>query len=91
MWNQRVERGHDSGPGRKHEDMRSGGTGDGAERLPDYLDTKQAAGLCNLSHQTLAQWRRAGCGPAFIKLGRAIRYKRTDVEAWIASKQRGGN
>lgn len=31
----------------------------------------------------LAQWRFLGRGPKFIKAGRAVRYRASDVEAWL--------
>ncbi|MCD2263266.1 hypothetical protein K3888_11210 [Dietzia aurantiaca] len=34
----------------------------------------------------LAQWRYRGQGPRFIKEGRWVRYRRSDVDAWIADR-----
>lgn len=41
----------------------------------------------------LAQWRYLGIGPKFIKLGRSVRYRRSDVEAWLdgQTRQRTGD
>lgn len=37
----------------------------------------------------LAQMRYTGTGPVFIKItGRQVRYRRSDVEAWLESKKR---
>jgi excisionase family DNA binding protein len=47
-----------------------------------FLTEKQVARLLSISHRTLQAWRRAGVGPAFIKLGRSVRYGRGDVLAW---------
>jgi excisionase family DNA binding protein len=55
-----------------------------AERL---LTTKEAAALLGLSHRTLEGLRRRGGGPLFVALSRnAIRYRRSDLDAWIASR-----
>lgn len=35
-----------------------------------------------ISARTLANWRSAGIGPPFVKIGGAIVYRRCDVEAW---------
>jgi predicted DNA-binding transcriptional regulator AlpA len=35
------------------------------------------------SPAALAQWRYLGIGPKFIKLGRNVRYRTSDVEAWL--------
>jgi hypothetical protein len=38
--------------------------------------------------KTLAQWRYLGQGPRFIKIGRHVRYRWQDVEAWLAAQSR---
>ena len=43
----------------------------------------QAAKLLNLSPRTLQNWRVARNGPQYIRVGRAIRYRRRDLIAWI--------
>jgi hypothetical protein len=43
----------------------------------------QAAKLLNLSPRTLQNWRITGSGPLYIRVGRAIRYRRRDLIAWI--------
>ncbi len=40
--------------------------------------------------KTLAQWRYLGKGPAYARIGRYVRYRRQDVDAWIAAQVRGG-
>ncbi len=54
-----------------------------------FLTEKQAARLLSMSHRTLQAWRRIGVGPSFIKLGRAVRYRRRDLIAWIDGKTVG--
>ena len=34
---------------------------------------------------TLAQWRYLKKGPSFIKSGRLVRYRKEDVDAWLAA------
>jgi predicted DNA-binding transcriptional regulator AlpA len=34
---------------------------------------------------TLAQWRYRSEGPPFVRLGRHVRYRREDVDAWLAA------
>lgn len=36
----------------------------------------------------LAQMRYLGTGPKFVKLGRAVRYRQSDVEAWLVAQTR---
>ena len=42
-----------------------------------------AAELLGLSTRTLQAWRSTNRGPAFVRAGRAIRYRRGDLLAWI--------
>ncbi|MGE0307168.1 MAG: helix-turn-helix transcriptional regulator [Acidimicrobiia bacterium] len=35
---------------------------------------------------TLAQWRYLGRGPAYLKVGRHVRYRVADVERWLAQQ-----
>lgn len=46
--------------------------------------TKIAAKHLGLSHRTLEQWRWKGVGPAFIQVGRQIRYHHADLNAFLA-------
>jgi excisionase family DNA binding protein len=51
---------------------------------PDaLLDELQAAQLLGLSSRTLQAWRAKGEGPPFVRAGRAIRYRRRDLMAWV--------
>jgi excisionase family DNA binding protein len=42
-----------------------------------------AASLLNLSTRTLQDWRVRGGGPKFRKLGRSVRYRLEDVQAYV--------
>ena len=52
------------------------------------LTTTELSALLKIPDQTLRQWRCAGVGPDFIKLGTgpkaAVRYTLKDVEDYIA-------
>lgn len=53
---------------------------------PDTLLTEVAAAkLLKLSIRTLQAWRCRGTGPAFVRVGRAIRYRYSDLIAWVRS------
>jgi predicted DNA-binding transcriptional regulator AlpA len=43
----------------------------------------EAAHLLALSPRTLEGLRLSGGGPPFVRLNRAVRYRRADVLAWI--------
>ena len=51
--------------------------------MAENLDTRQAATFLNLSPNTLSRWRWSGDGPRYVKLGRAVRYRVADLEAWL--------
>jgi predicted DNA-binding transcriptional regulator AlpA len=51
---------------------------------PDTLLTEvQTAEFLNISVRTLQAWRIKLAGPRFVRVGRAIRYRRKDLTAWI--------
>ena len=39
--------------------------------------------MLGLPIATLANWRCSGKGPPFLRVGRHVRYRSQDVEAWI--------
>lgn len=45
-------------------------------------DTRWAAAYLDLAPSTLNKMRVFGTGPAFFRLGRAVRYRREDLEEW---------
>ena len=47
------------------------------------LDTRQAALYLALSETTLISWRSLGRGPRFVRVGRAVRYRQADLDAFI--------
>ena len=51
--------------------------------MNELLNTDQAAEFLSKPAATLSRWRFEGVGPPFIKLGKAGRYKREDLEAFI--------
>jgi predicted DNA-binding transcriptional regulator AlpA len=56
------------------------------ERLRDVfqlLSPPDLSALIGVDQRTLAVWRSQRRGPDFVKLGRAVFYRRADVNAWI--------
>lgn len=51
----------------------------------ELFDQSALAALLNRSESTLEKWRVRGEGPAFIKAGRSVRYRRRDVDAWLTA------
>lgn len=50
------------------------------------MNEKEAAEVLRLSPRTLQSWRVSGGGPTYRKLGRAVRYDRAQLDAWIAAR-----
>lgn len=47
------------------------------------LTERGAAALLAISVRTLQAWRSKGTGPAYVRVGRVIRYRRGDLLKWI--------
>jgi predicted DNA-binding transcriptional regulator AlpA len=57
--------------------------------ISDLIDEPALAARLGVSRSTLQSWRYAGRGPRFIKLGRMIRYRNADVDAFLRANTRG--
>lgn len=47
---------------------------------PFYLTPRELAARWRIHERTLERWRKRGVGPAYARLGGAIRYSLADVE-----------
>lgn len=52
----------------------------------DILTTLEAAQYVRLGKPTLERARVTGEGPRYAKLGGAVRYRRADLDDWLASR-----
>lgn len=48
----------------------------------------EVADYLQLPIQTLYRWRTTGDGPPAHKIGRHLRYRRDDIDAWLLSKKK---
>lgn len=53
---------------------------------PEILTTPEAAALVRLSKPTLERLRVQGGGPRYVKMHGAVRYRRSDLDEWLASR-----
>jgi predicted DNA-binding transcriptional regulator AlpA len=55
---------------------------------PDRLLTPpETAEYLRTAEQTLAKWRYLGDGPPYVRISHgAIRYRRSDLDAWLARR-----
>lgn len=50
----------------------------------DLLDSAEISQIINVAEGTLAVWRSTGrYDLPYIKVGRLVRYRRADIEAWL--------
>lgn len=55
----------------------------------DLLDEQAAARHLTVSAGTLSVWRSTGrYALPFLKVGRMVRYRRSDLDAWLAARTR---
>jgi hypothetical protein len=52
------------------------------------LSALEAADLLGLAPSTIAKLRLSGLGPAYLKLGRRVRYRVADLEAYMQANRR---
>lgn len=50
------------------------------------LSTKQLATYLGVAPSTLSSYRKDGIGPEYLKIGRLIRYRVSDVDLWLRTK-----
>ncbi|MFT3854797.1 MAG: helix-turn-helix domain-containing protein [Ilumatobacteraceae bacterium] len=53
-------------------------------------DDRQLAEYLRLPERTPAQWRYRSRGPRWLKVGRHVRYRKSDVDAWLEQQAQGG-
>lgn len=52
-----------------------------------YLKPPEAAAYIKLSASTLAKMRLYGGGPAYLKMGRSVRYEVEELDRWAAQRR----
>ena len=51
------------------------------------LTPDQAAEYLRLSERTLIRWRNRRVGPAWVKVGRRVLYRRSDLDSWMDNQR----
>jgi predicted DNA-binding transcriptional regulator AlpA len=54
--------------------------------LPQLMTRKQAAAVLGLTEAALSQMATRGEGPKYVRAGRSVRYRTTDLAEWIDSR-----
>lgn len=55
----------------------------------EFWTEDELATFLGLAPITVRFWRRDAKGPNWIRLGRLVRYRRADVEAWLKTQTVG--
>lgn len=53
----------------------------------EYLTQDEVSKLTGVAKGTLENWRVKKIGPPYLKLGRSVRYKLSDLNEWLASRE----
>lgn len=56
----------------------------------DLLSPTELAEYLKIPVKTIYNWRSEGTGPRGIRVGRHVRFRRTDIEAWLDRNVEGG-
>lgn len=54
--------------------------------MSELMTVDQVADYLQVSRWTVYRWRSLGEGPPSMKVGGAVRYRRTDVDAWLEAR-----
>lgn len=53
----------------------------------EWLGVQDLAAETAVPPATVYYWNHTGTGPPYIRIGKHVRYRRRDVEAWYNSRQ----
>lgn len=55
--------------------------------LPKFLTTAELAEALQITERTVIKMRAEGTGPAFVVIGRSIRYPPRGIQEWLDSRK----
>ena len=58
--------------------------------LETLLNERDVARITQLSVASVRRWRLLRQGPKYLKIGSAVRYRYSDIAAWLESRPTGG-
>ena len=58
--------------------------------LETLLNEHDVARITGLSVASVRRWRLLKQGPKYLKIGAAVRYRNSDISAWLESRPTGG-
>jgi excisionase family DNA binding protein len=57
------------------------------QRLPDLLSPDEVAAYLDIPVSTIHYWRGIGKGPPGFKVGKRLRFRASDVAAWVEERK----
>ena len=58
-------------------------TGAALRQRLGLITQSELADLLEVTRETLREWRRLKQGPDYVRLGKAVMYRETDVQEWL--------
>lgn len=55
-----------------------------------WMTTRDVADALGVPESTVRYWRHIGTGPRSFKMGRVVKYRRADCEAWVRAQYDAG-
>lgn len=55
--------------------------------MEQLMTTSELAAALGIARHTLENWRSSSRGPGYFRLEGSIRYRMSDVEAWLAGQR----
>lgn len=52
-----------------------------------FLTPEGLAQTLSIPQRTIDDWRYRGVGPTWLRIGKHVRYRMSDVEDWLRSKE----
>ena len=62
-------------------------TSHGETRLPELLSLRELASYLGVPASSVYYWRTQGKGPPGFQVGKQLRFRATDVDAWLQELQ----
>lgn len=57
--------------------------------VSEFFSPESLGDFLGVPTRTVYSWNYTGTGPPYRRLGKHIRYRRSDVEKWLESQTRG--
>ena len=54
--------------------------------MEKLMNTNELAEYLGIAVSTIADYRLKGIGPVYVKIGHLVRYRKADVDNWVANK-----